>query len=84
MSRWLRASGFRVGEYRYGPSGLSYPKKREKKKEEKRNLLVGGEKKRKKRKKRAKKFEKRNSSSARATRSFPNETTAAAIACAKI
>lgn len=66
-----------MGEYRYGPSGLSYPK--EKKKKEKKLLVASLLEK----KKRAKKFEKRNSSGARATRSFPNET-AATIACAKI
>lgn len=38
VSWWLRASGFRVGEYRYGPSGLSYPK--EKKKKEKKLLVA--------------------------------------------
>lgn len=66
-----------MGEYRYGPSGLFYPKeKKEKRKKTPRCILVG-------KKKRAKKFEKRNSSGARATRSFPNET-AATIACAKI
>lgn len=65
-----------MGEYRYGPSGLSYPK--EKKKKEKKLLVASSLE-----KKNAKKFEKRNSSGARATRSFPNET-AATIACAKI